>query len=148
VHALRNIHAALAPDGLLVDTQPVSAHPRVAAGGLALGTLDMRDWLDTIHAVDERFDETMAAGLYQLKHEQHFTVTDAFADGPECLETVKSWRGTRVPQSLASRLEATPVTVTVEQDVRLRLLRRLTPTNSDATPVVGTDGRPSSEAAA
>jgi hypothetical protein len=130
VHALRNIHAALAPDGLLVDTQPVSAHPRVAAAALALGALDMRDWLNTIHAVDERFGETIATGLYELKHEQHFTVTDAFADGPECLETVKSWRGTRVSPSLTSRLQATQVTVTVEQEVRLRLLRRLTPTNS------------------
>jgi hypothetical protein len=30
VHALRNIHSALVPNGLLVDTQPISAHPRVS----------------------------------------------------------------------------------------------------------------------
>jgi hypothetical protein len=130
VHALRNIHTALAPDGLLVDTQPVSAHPRVAGDGLTFGALDMRDWLDTIHAVEERLSETIAAGLYELEHEQHFTVTDSFDDGRECLETVSSWRGTEVPPSLASRLEATQARVTVEQDVRLRHLRRLTPTNS------------------
>jgi hypothetical protein len=130
VHALRNIHAALAPDGLLVDTQPVSAHPRVAGDGLTFGALDMRDWLDTIHAVDELLSETTTAGLYELEHEQHFTVTDSFDDGRECLETVRGWRGTEVPASLASRLHETRATVTVEQDVRLRLLRRLTPTNS------------------
>jgi hypothetical protein len=127
VHALRKIHTALARDGLLIDTQPVSTHPRVAAA-VALGTLDMRDWLDTIHAVDERLSETIAAGLYELEHEQHFTVTDSFDDGRECLETVSRWRGTEVPASLASRLHETRATVTVEQDVRLRLLRRLTPT--------------------
>jgi hypothetical protein len=130
VHALRNIHAALAPDGLLVDTQPVSAHPRVAGDGLTFGALDMRDWLDTIHAVDKLLGETIAAGLYELEHEQHFTVTDSFDNGRECLETVSSWRGTEVPPSLASRLHETRATVTVEQDVRLRLLRRLTPTNN------------------
>ena len=69
MHALRNIHAALAPDGVLVDTQPVSASPPVASDGGELGSLDMHDWLDTIQAVDERFAETIAAGLYELEHE-------------------------------------------------------------------------------
>ncbi len=66
MHALHNIHTALAPDGILVDTQPVSARPPVAADGVILGTLDMREWLDTIQAVDERFAETIGAGLYEL----------------------------------------------------------------------------------
>ena len=52
VHALQNIHATLAPGALLVDTQPVSARPRVASDGVSLGSLDMRDWLETIQAVD------------------------------------------------------------------------------------------------
>jgi hypothetical protein len=130
VHALRNIHKALAPDALVVDTQPVSAHPRVTADGLTLGTLDMRDWLDTSHAVDKRLSETIVVGLYRLELEQHFKVADTFDGGRECLETVSRWRGTRVPPSLASRLEASQATVTVEQDVRLRLLRRLAPTNN------------------
>ncbi len=59
MHALHNIHAALAPDAILVDTQPVSARPPVAADGVTLGTLDMRHWLDTIHSVDERLAETI-----------------------------------------------------------------------------------------
>jgi hypothetical protein len=124
VHALRNIHAALTPDGRLVDTQPISAHPRVAAEDAELGQLDMREWVETIGAVDERFAETIAVGLYELQHEARFIVTDSFDDGRECLETVSSWRDTRVPTSLASRLEATQAIVTVEQEVRLRLLNR------------------------
>ena len=123
MHALHNIHAALAPDGLLVDTQPISAHPRVTAADVDLGPLDMRDWVDTIRAVDERFTETIAAALYELQREERFTVTDSFDDGHECLETVSSWRDTRVPSSLASRLETTHAAVRVEQEVRLRLLR-------------------------
>ena len=123
MHALHNIHAALAPDGLLVDTQPISAHPRVTAADVDLGPLDMRDWVDTIRAVDERFTETIAAALYELQHEERFTVTDSFDDGHECIETVSSWRDTQVPPSLASRLETTHGAVRVEQEVRLRLLR-------------------------
>lgn len=48
MHALRNIQAALLPNGLLVDTQPISAHPRVIANGAELGALDMREWIETM----------------------------------------------------------------------------------------------------
>jgi hypothetical protein len=41
VNALRRIHAALVPGGLVVDTQPVSARPSVEAFGVELGTLDL-----------------------------------------------------------------------------------------------------------
>ena len=124
MHALRNIHAALAPDGILVDTQPVSASPPVASNGGELGTLDMHDWLDTIHAVDERFAETIAAGLYELEHESWFVVTDSYDSGPECLEIVSGWRGTRIPSEMVQRLAAATSPVTVRQEVRIRLLRR------------------------
>lgn len=126
MHALRNIHAALAPDAILVDTQPLGERPSVAAGGAELGTLDMREWLETVRAVDALFAETVAAGLYELRHEERISVTDTFDTGPECLTAAEGWRGTRVPRLLASRLAATQVPVTVVQEVRLRLLRRVT----------------------
>lgn len=128
MHALRNLHAALLPAGLLVDTQPVSPHPRVAADGAELGKLDMREWIDTIDAVDELVAEAVGAGLYEAQHEERFTVTDTFDNGQECLETASSWRQTRIPPSLASLLSTTHATTTVEQEVRLRLLRCATPT--------------------
>jgi hypothetical protein len=124
VHALHNIHAALAANGLLVDTQPVSASPSVTLEGGGLGSLDMREWLDTIHAVDERFAETIAAGLYELEHESWFVVTDTYDNGPECLDIVSGWRGTRVSLGVSQRLAAATSCVSVQQEVRLRLLRR------------------------
>ena len=124
MHALHNIHAALASDGIVVDTQPVSARPEVASDSAKLATLDMRDWLDTIHTVDERVTDAIEDGLYELRHESRFTVTDSFDNGPECLETVSGWRGTRVPPRVAQRLAAATAAVTVGQQVRLRLLRR------------------------
>ena len=123
VHALHNIHATLAPDAILVDTQPVSARPRVASDGVSLGSLDMRAWLDTIQAVDELVAETIRIGLYKLQHESRLVVTDTFDDGPECVEIVDSWRGTRVPDSVSTQLAATTSQVTVQQEIRLRLLR-------------------------
>jgi len=126
VRALHNIHAALAPDAILVDTQPVSARPRVASDVVTLGTLDMRAWLDTIQAVDELVAETIRIGLYELQHESRFVVTDTFDDGPECMEIVDGWRGTRVPDSVSAQLAVATSQVTVQQEIRLRLLRRET----------------------
>ena len=124
MHALRNIHAALVPNALLVDTQPIAEHPRVSADGEELGELDMREWIETIRAVDERVDETIAAGLYELTDERTLLVTSAFDDGPDCLATIATWQGTRVPQPLADRLAVMHTEVAVEQQVRLRVLRR------------------------
>lgn len=124
VHALHNIHAALVPGGLLIDTQPVGPHPRVAANGDELGTLDMREWTETIHAVEEQVDETIAAGLYEQTDERTLVIRDTFDDGPNCLEIIGTWRGTHVPQPLADRLAAVRDHVTVDQQVRLRVLRR------------------------
>jgi hypothetical protein len=124
VHALRNIHAALVPDGLLVDTQPIGSQPRVAAKGDELGMLDMHEWIETIHAVDERVDETVATGLYDKTNERTLLIRSTFDDGPDCLEITGTWRGTRVPQPLADRLAAVCDPVVVDQHVRLRVLRR------------------------
>ena len=124
MHALHNIHAALVPDGLLVDTQPIGSQPRVAANGAELGTLDMHEWIETIRAVDERVDETIATGLFEQTDERTLVIRDTFDDGPNCLEIIGTWRGTRVPQQLADRLAAVRDQVTVDQQVRLRVLRR------------------------
>jgi hypothetical protein len=89
-----------------------------------LGTLDMRDWLDTIQEVDELVAQTIAGGLYELQHESWFVVTDSYDNGPECLDIVSNWSGTRVPSEVTQRLATATSPVTVEQEVRLRLLRR------------------------
>ena len=124
MHALRNIHAALVPDGLLVDTQPIGLQPRVAASGDELGTLDMHEWIETIHAVDERVDETIATGLYEKTDEQTLVIRSTFDDGADCLEITGTWQGTSVPQPLADRLAAMRDQVTIDQQVSLRVLRR------------------------
>jgi hypothetical protein len=127
VHALRNIHAALVPGGLLADTQPISARPLVTVDGAELGALDMREWIETIHAVDERVGEAIAGGFYEVDDERALVVTSTFDDGPDCLDVAGSWQGTRVPQGLADRLAVVRDRVALEQQVRLRVLRRRRP---------------------
>jgi hypothetical protein len=125
VNALRRIHAVLEPGGLVVDSQPVSAHPPVWAGGRELGALDMREWRATIDAVDRRVIQTIEDGLFALDAAHSFVVTDLCDNGHEFLEAVSGWRGTRISPALARRVAAVPSAVGVDQEVRLRLLRAL-----------------------
>ena len=122
MHALRNIHSALVPGGLTVDTQPVSPRPQVTANGIELGTVDMRQWIKTVRRLDRRAASMIDDGHYRLLCEERFMVTDSFSSGAECLAIVSAWRDTRVPAGLARRLTAVETEVEVHQDVRLRLL--------------------------
>ena len=122
MHALRNIHAALVPGGLIVDTQPVGARPAVTADRAELGTADMRRWIKTIGRLDSRAAETIRDGLYRLSLEEQFIVTDTFSSGPECIEIMRGWRDTHVPVRLARRLANVETEVEIHQQVRLRLL--------------------------
>jgi hypothetical protein len=103
VNALRRVHAVLVPGGLVLDTQPVSAHPPVTAAGRELGTLDMRAWGTTIEAIDRLVAETIGDGLFVLDAEHRFVVTDTFDDGREFVEAVRGWQGTRISRALARR---------------------------------------------
>ena len=125
VNALRRIHAALVPGGLVVDTQPVSPRPPVDAGPARLGTLDMSEWVETVAAVDELCARTVDDGLFSVEEERTFVVVDTFDSGAELIDDVPQWRGTKVSQALIERAAAASPPLAVSQEVRLRLLRAL-----------------------
>jgi hypothetical protein len=125
VHALRTIHAALIPGGVLVDTQPISPDPPVDAADLRLGRLDMREWRKTIDAVDGRTAEAIEGGLFAVESEQMIEVVDEFDSGAEFIEVVGGWRGTRIPPEVIERANGARPPIRVAQDVRVRLLRTL-----------------------
>jgi hypothetical protein len=122
VHALRNIHSALVLGGIVVDTQPVSARPRVTAHGVELGAADLRRWVDTVHGLDRRAASMIDEGHYRVLCEERLMVTDSFSSGPECLEVMRGWRDTQVPVGLERRLADIETDVELHQQARLRLL--------------------------
>jgi hypothetical protein len=125
VHALSQLHAALVPGGIVVDTQPLSPRSRVEDARGRLGRLDMRDWRETIDAVDARVAQAIDAGLFAIDGERVVEVPDEFDSGPEFVEVVGGWQGTRIPESIAERAGAVLPPIRVIQDVRLRVLRAL-----------------------
>jgi hypothetical protein len=125
VNALRRIHAALVPGGIVVDTQPISVAPAVDAHNGRLETLDMRDWGRTIEAVDGAIRQAVVDGLFAQEGERSCVVVDEFDSGDEFVEIVSGWQGTRIPPALAEHARAASPPVRVHQEVRLRLLRAL-----------------------
>jgi hypothetical protein len=124
VNALRKIHAALVPGGLVIETQPVSAGPAIEAQAGELGRLDMHEWAKTIDAVDERIAQAIRYGLFVVDDERRFIVTDAYDDGAEFVSEVREWAGTHVDDALAERARHEQGPVRLHQEVRLRVLRR------------------------
>jgi hypothetical protein len=125
VHALRRIHVALAPEGLLVDSQPISPDPPIRLGNIELGRLDMGAWAQTIADVDRETGRVLADGLYRLEQERSLTVTDFYDDGPDLVSYVRDWQGTQLPPSLARALSRTAAPLRLDQEIRLRLYRRI-----------------------
>jgi len=123
VNALREVHTALVPGGLLIDTQPISPRPVVESAGSRLGTLDLREWRATIDAVEHEVRGALAEGLFTMEDERSLVVIETFDNGPELVETVSGWRGTKISGRLARRAAVAPPPLTVHQDVRLRVLR-------------------------
>jgi hypothetical protein len=124
VNALRNIHAALLPGGLVIDTQPVSAHPPIQSDAGELGTLDMSEWADLIDEIDDRTDEALAEGLFVIEDESRFTVADEYDNGEDCLSYVRNWMGTRIDRDVERRVAAERGPIRLSQEIRLRVLRR------------------------
>lgn len=124
VDALTRIHAALAPGAVLVDTQPISLRLPVVLDDEPIGELEDDEWLEMVAAVDAELHKALAAGIFQIRHEERYSVVHEFGSGRECLEVVGAWGGTHVPSEIASRLERSAARATVEHDVRLRVLDR------------------------
>jgi hypothetical protein len=107
----------------VIDTQPVSPDPLVFSAGSPLGRVDMREWLRTIEAVDALVARSVDAGLFSIEAERTFVVTDSWDSGPECAETIAGWQGTQLPDALAKRIATASPPLTIDQEVRLRILR-------------------------
>ena len=104
MHALRNVHRALVPDGILLDVHPIPPHEQAEAGGEVLGRLDQSEFLATVAAAEGLLEEVVGDGLYEPEAEVETDVLERFDSAEELLDVVGEREGESVPAPVERRI--------------------------------------------
>jgi hypothetical protein len=81
VHALRKIHEAVVPKGILLDMHPIPPSTRAEVGGRSLGEFDDSEFMDTVARTEAALNETVTEGLFALETEVEFDWLERFDSG-------------------------------------------------------------------
>ncbi len=123
MHALKRIHQALAPEGVLVDMHPIPPPRLVEAGGTPLGHADQAEFLNTVEVAEAALEETVAGGLFEHELETEFDWVEIYDSGEELLEAASEWEDSRLPPSLARRIRAAHGPLSLRDRLVVRRLR-------------------------
>jgi hypothetical protein len=120
VHALRKIHEALVPEGLLLDMHPIPPSTRAEVDGRSLGEFDDSEFMDTVAQTEAALNETVTEGLFAFEVEVEFDWLERFDSGEELIEDVESWGDVRIPKDLAERIRGAEPPIDLWERVVLR----------------------------
>ena len=121
MNALRNIHQALVPQGILLDMHPIPPATRAEVRGESLGEFDDAEFQELVRTAEGRILETR---LFEHETEVEFDYLERYDDPAQLLVDIKEdWDGCHVPADLEARiLEAEPP-VDIWERVVLRRFR-------------------------
>lgn len=122
MHALRRIHRALVPRGVLLDLHPVPPTP-VEAGGVELGEVDETDFIPLLRATEAELEKTVAAGLFAHEDGVGFEVLEHFETGRALLEHARDWENIRLPEDVRRRVRRAGGPLVIRHHLVLRRLR-------------------------
>jgi hypothetical protein len=122
VRALRNIHSALRPGGLLLDIHPEPKHPwlvaQVDARTIPVGQLDESFRIGTVRSARAALQSLVDDGLFVFECETTFTFTYHFADVDSWLgHMAGQWASAGIPADMAER--ASSLLATGEGELRI-----------------------------
>jgi hypothetical protein len=123
VNALRRVHEALVPEGILLDLMPFEAWIPVETADQELGHLDAREFARDARQAESGLARTVRDGLYAHEREVRFHVLEHFESAERFLDIVGNWRGTRIPTRLRARIAHAEPPFRVRQALVLRRLR-------------------------
>lgn len=108
MRALRNIHSALRPGGLLLDIHPEPKHPwlvaQVDAQTIPVGQLDESFRIGTVRFARAALQEVSDNGLFVLERETTFVFIYHFADVDAWLGHMAGhWASAGIPADMAKR---------------------------------------------
>ena len=120
MHALRKIHEALVPGGVLLDMHPIPPSARAEVDGRSLGEFDDAEFWEIVAATEAPLEAT---DLFVWEAETEFDWLERYDSGAALLEDVKSWEGCRVPRALARSIRKAEPPVDLWERVVLRRFR-------------------------
>jgi hypothetical protein len=125
VYALRQVHRALVPEGLLLDIHPLGYEFAVLAGERGVGFVDTTEFRGVLEAMNECVDASVAEGLFEEVRSLRRHVIERFDTAAEALEEADSWDNLRLPPAVRRQLQQ-PTGTPIEfiDTVRYRLFRR------------------------
>ena len=123
MHALRQIHQALVPGGVLLDMHPVPPSTRAEVDGKSLGDFDDAVFMQTVADAEAKIE---GSGLFERMSELEFDYLERYDDPAQLLEDIEEgWEGCTVPPELAVRIRESDGPVEVWERVVLRRFTRI-----------------------
>jgi hypothetical protein len=121
VHALRQIHQALVPGGVLLDMHPIPPSTRAEVRGKSLGEFDDAEFMQLVADGEAKLERS---GLFTQESEVEFEYLERYDDGAEMLEDIREgWEGCRIPAELEKRILEAGGPVDIWERVVLRRFR-------------------------
>jgi SAM-dependent methyltransferase len=123
VHALRQIHQALVPGGVLLDMHPVPPSTRAEVQGRSLGDFDDAEFMQIVADAEAEIER---GGLFTRQSEVEFDYLERYDDPAQLLEDIREgWEGCRITPELEARILETDGSVDIWERVVLRRFRAL-----------------------
>jgi SAM-dependent methyltransferase len=121
VHALRQIHQALVPGGVLLDMHPVPPSTRAEVRGESLGEFDDAEFMQIVADAEAEIE---GGALFMRESEIEFDYLERYDDPAQLLEDIREgWDGCRIPAELEQRILAAEEPVDIWERVVLRRFR-------------------------
>ena len=121
MNALRNIHQALVPEGVLLDMHPIPPATRAEVRGKSLGGFDDAEFQELVRTAEARIRETR---LFEHDTEIEFDWLERYDDPAQLLVDIKEgWDGCHVPADLEARIREAEPPVDIWERVVLRRFR-------------------------
>jgi len=125
VHALRQVHQALVPGGILLDMHPVPPSTRAEVSGQSLGEFDDAQFMQIVANAEAEIEDS---GLFRRRSEVEFDYLERYDDPAQLLEDVREgWEGCRIPAQLEARILEAHGPVDIWERVVLRRFRAKAP---------------------
>lgn len=122
MNALRNLHQALVPAGILLDMHPIPPATRAEVRGETLGEFDDAEFQALVRTAEAHI---LDSGLFEPDTETEFDWLERYDDPTELLADVKdNWDGCNIPFDLEARIRAAEPPVDIWERVVLRRFSR------------------------